>query len=95
MRHVWVTEVHTYTVLVGRPDGKRPLGRPRRRWEGNINKTGHVRTTGFGVMYGACALDAGQLRLQTHSRVFNTVRSESRRALTSDVHVRLYRPEPI
>jgi hypothetical protein len=22
--------------LVGRPDGKRPLGRPRRRWEDNI-----------------------------------------------------------
>jgi hypothetical protein len=22
-----------YTVLVGRPEGKRPLGRPRRRWE--------------------------------------------------------------
>jgi len=25
-----------YRVLVGKPDGKRPLGRPRRRWEGNI-----------------------------------------------------------
>jgi hypothetical protein len=23
-------------VLVGKPDGKRPLVRPRRRWEGNI-----------------------------------------------------------
>jgi hypothetical protein len=23
-------------VLVGRPKGKRPLGRPRRRWEDNI-----------------------------------------------------------
>jgi hypothetical protein len=23
-------------VLVGRPIGKRPLGRPRRRWENNI-----------------------------------------------------------
>jgi hypothetical protein len=23
-------------VLVGRPDVKRPLGRPRRRWEDNI-----------------------------------------------------------
>jgi hypothetical protein len=21
---------------VGKPEGKRPLGRPRRRWEGNI-----------------------------------------------------------
>ena len=25
-----------YGVLVGRPEGKRPLGRPRRRWEDNI-----------------------------------------------------------
>jgi hypothetical protein len=25
-----------YMVLVGRPEGKRPLGRPRRRWEDNI-----------------------------------------------------------
>jgi hypothetical protein len=23
-------------VLVGRPEGKRPVGRPRRRWEDNI-----------------------------------------------------------
>jgi hypothetical protein len=25
-----------YRVLVGRPEGKRPLGRPRRRWEDDI-----------------------------------------------------------
>jgi hypothetical protein len=25
-----------YRVLVGRPEGKRPLRRPRRRWEDNI-----------------------------------------------------------
>jgi hypothetical protein len=24
-----------YRVLVGKPEGKRPLGRPRRRWEDN------------------------------------------------------------
>ena len=24
-----------YRVLVGKPDGKRPLGRPRHRWEDN------------------------------------------------------------
>jgi hypothetical protein len=34
MRHAWVRGV--YRVLVGRPAGKRPLGRPRRRWEDNI-----------------------------------------------------------
>jgi len=25
-----------YRVLVGKPGGKRPIGRPRRRWEDNI-----------------------------------------------------------
>jgi hypothetical protein len=25
-----------HRVLVGKPEEKRPLGRPRRRWEGNI-----------------------------------------------------------
>jgi len=25
-----------YSVLVGKPEGNRPLGRPRRRWEDNI-----------------------------------------------------------
>jgi hypothetical protein len=25
-----------YEILVGRPEGRRPLGRPRRRWEDNI-----------------------------------------------------------
>jgi hypothetical protein len=25
-----------YGVLVGRPEGKRPLGRPRHRWKDNI-----------------------------------------------------------
>jgi hypothetical protein len=25
-----------YNILVGRPEGRRPLGRPRRTWEDNI-----------------------------------------------------------
>jgi len=25
-----------HSVLVGKPEGKRPLGKPRRRWEDNI-----------------------------------------------------------
>jgi hypothetical protein len=29
-----------YRVLVGNPEGKRPLARPKRRWEDNI-KTDH------------------------------------------------------
>ena len=27
-----------HRVLVGKPEGKRPLGRPRRRWEDNTKK---------------------------------------------------------
>jgi hypothetical protein len=27
---------HAYRILVGRPEGKRPQGRPKRRWEDNI-----------------------------------------------------------
>ena len=27
-----------YRVLVGKPEGKKPLGRRRRRWEDNIKK---------------------------------------------------------
>jgi hypothetical protein len=27
---------NAYMILVGKPGGKRPLGRPRRRWVGNI-----------------------------------------------------------
>jgi len=26
-----------YSVFMGKPEGKRPLGRPRRRWKDNIN----------------------------------------------------------
>jgi hypothetical protein len=29
-------ERNMYRVLMGKPEGKRPLGRPRRRWEGGI-----------------------------------------------------------
>jgi hypothetical protein len=27
---------NTYRILVGKPEGKRPLGRPQRRWVDNI-----------------------------------------------------------
>jgi hypothetical protein len=35
-----------YKVLVGKPEGKRPLGRPRRRWEDGIRMD--LRETGLG-----------------------------------------------
>ena len=52
-----------YRVLVGKPDGKRPLGRPRRRWEDNIKM--YVKEVGFGVWTGSSwlriRLGGGQL----------------------------------
>jgi hypothetical protein len=40
-----------YRVSFGRPEGKRPLGRPRRRWEDNIKldlgRQGPMGRTGF------------------------------------------------
>jgi hypothetical protein len=35
-----------YNILVGRPEGRRPLGRPRRRWEDNMKMD--LREIGFG-----------------------------------------------
>ena len=37
-----------YRVLVGKPGGKRPLGRPRRRWEDNIKM--YLQEVGCGGM---------------------------------------------
>jgi hypothetical protein len=39
---------NSYNILVGNPQGKRPLGRPRHRWEDNIRK---------GIRVGICRLD--------------------------------------
>jgi hypothetical protein len=35
-----------YRALVGKPEGRRPLGRPRRRWEDNIKLD--LREVGWG-----------------------------------------------
>jgi hypothetical protein len=37
-----------FRVLVGRPEGRRPLGRPRRRWEYNIKTD--LQEVGWGGM---------------------------------------------
>jgi hypothetical protein len=39
---------NAYRILVVKPEGKRPLGRPRRRWENNIKLD--LREIGWGVM---------------------------------------------
>jgi hypothetical protein len=49
-RHVARMEAkrNAYRILVGKPEGKRPLGRPRRRWVENI--TLDLRGTGWDDM---------------------------------------------
>jgi hypothetical protein len=37
-----------YRVLVGKPEGKRPFGRPRPRWQDNIKMD--LQEVGCGVM---------------------------------------------
>jgi hypothetical protein len=50
-----------YRVMVGRPEGKRPRGRPRRRWEDNIKMD--FREIGIdGVNWIRLAQDGIQLR---------------------------------
>jgi hypothetical protein len=34
--HITGKKRNAYRILVGKPEGKRPLGRPRRRWVDNI-----------------------------------------------------------
>jgi hypothetical protein len=41
-------ERNVFKVLVGKPEGKRPLGRPRRRWENGIRMD--LRVTGLGCV---------------------------------------------
>jgi hypothetical protein len=51
-----------YNILIGRPDGRRPLGRLRRRWEDNIKM--HLGEIGFGdVDWIHWALDRDRCRL--------------------------------
>ena len=50
-----------YTVLVRKPEGKRPVGRPRRRWEDNMKMD--LQEVGCGSIVGIdLALDGDRWR---------------------------------
>ena len=51
----------TDRVLVGKPEGKRPLGRPRRRWEDNI-KMDRQKVGGVGIDWNELAQDRDRWR---------------------------------
>ena len=46
-----------YRVLVGIPEGKKPLGRPRRRWEENFKMD--LQEVGWGLWTGSSCLRIG------------------------------------
>jgi len=46
-----------YRVLVGKPEGKRPLGRPRPRWEDNIKMD--LQKVGWRIWTGSSWLRTG------------------------------------
>jgi hypothetical protein len=46
-----------YRVLVGKPEGRRPLGRPRRRWEDGLDMD--LEEIGWGVWSGFTWLRIG------------------------------------
>jgi 3-oxoacyl-ACP reductase-like protein len=48
MWYAWGREKGVYRVLVGKPEGKSPVGRPRCRWEDNIKM--NLRETGINEM---------------------------------------------
>jgi hypothetical protein len=41
-------ERRAYRILLGKPEGKRPIGRPRRKWKDNIKL--NLRAIGWGGM---------------------------------------------
>jgi hypothetical protein len=60
---------NAYRILVGKPEGKRPLGRPRRRWVDNIQMD--LREIGLdGVDWIDMAQDGDQWRALVNT-VFN------------------------
>jgi hypothetical protein len=46
-----------YRILAGKSDGRRPLGKPRRRWENNIKMD--LREIGWGTWTGSIWLRVG------------------------------------
>jgi hypothetical protein len=47
-KDTWGEKRNAYRILVGKPEGKRPLGRLRHRWEDNIKTD--LREIGWGGM---------------------------------------------
>jgi hypothetical protein len=73
--------IGVFKVLVGRPEVKRPLGRPRRRWEDNIkldlrereiDGTNWIRLAQDRVQWRASVNMVMNLRIPQENRIFLT-----------------------
>jgi hypothetical protein len=58
-------ERNAYRLLVGRPEGRRPPGRPRRRWVDNIRM--YLVEVGWGDDWIGLAQDRDRWRALVHS----------------------------
>ena len=75
-------EKGVYSVLVGKYEGKRPLGRPRRRWEDNIKMD--LQEVGYGDMdWIELAQDRDRWRALVNAVMNLRVPSNARNFLTS------------
>ncbi|KAJ4435895.1 hypothetical protein ANN_18515 [Periplaneta americana] len=71
---------NAYRVLVGRPEGKRPLGRPRRRWEDNIKI--NLRKVGYNATVNEWVYQSNPRTLQ---KLEDNIELEIRRILVEDL----------
>jgi hypothetical protein len=60
---------NAYSILVGKPAGKRPLGKPRHRWEDNIRMD--LGEIGWEVMYWMHLAQDGDQRWALVNMVMN------------------------
>jgi hypothetical protein len=69
---MWLAWERTEKAFVGKPEGKRPLGRPRLRWEDGIRM--YLRETGWGSVESIqLAEDRDRLRAVVYTVMSNRV----------------------
>jgi hypothetical protein len=78
--------MYVYRIFVGRPEGDRPLGTPRHRWEDNIISLGkNYRPLSFGTSHclataasSGCTILAFSRQVELHSKAFREGHTDSK-----------------